>query len=299
MAIQACGLRLDDRKQELAAHGTPMFPCACYSFDLNDTITGDIPWHWHEEIELVIVHRGAAQITAGNLNFNLLEGEGVFINSNVLHSGHSIRTEKCIIHSFVFHSNLICGSVDNVFMQKYIHPLISCSKLSGMKLGNDSDWQSQTLEYIRQTYEICQNEEFGYEFTVRDLLSKVCILIEKNNRKLLFIKSLDNKTETNRIKKMLSFIQQHYNQHLELKQIADCVNVSQRECLRCFRKELDISPMQYLIKYRISASAQLLMKTDLNITEICERCGFTSPSYFSKMFKHFIGCSPSKYQKQR
>jgi transcriptional regulator GlxA family with amidase domain len=85
---------------------------------------------------------------------------------------------------------------------------------------------------------------------------------------------------------------------LELRHIADSVNVSSRECLRSFQEFLGISPMQYLIKYRIFTATQLLIDTDYSVTEICARCGFPSPSYFSKMFKRYTGTTPSKYRRQ-
>ncbi|MEM1485731.1 helix-turn-helix domain-containing protein [Oscillospiraceae bacterium PP1C4] len=299
MIATSCGLKLNVDNQELEANGTPMFPCACYCSHISHTGTGDIPWHWHEAIELVVAHCGSVQITADYMNFILHEGEGAFINSNVLHSVHSKGAGDCILHSFVFHSNLICGMIESVFQQKYIRPLLSCCELPGMILRQDMGWQTQALQCIREAYIAFNSEDFGYEFVVRELLTKVCFLIVQNRQDILVRQVSSRQLEAERIKEMLTFISRHYGDSIELKQIADHANISQRECLRCFQKMIGSSPMQYLIKYRISASARLLRETDQAVTEICGQCGFSSPSYFSKMFKRLMRCSPSEFRKQQ
>lgn len=64
-------------------------------------------------------------------------------------------------------------------------------------------------------------------------------------------------------------------------------------------KNIRITPIQYLLKYRISVAARLLENTDISITEICNRVGFDNPSYFSKIFKRFMRFTPSDYRKQQ
>lgn len=298
MAVHQCSIIVNDKMQELNPHGTPKFPCGCYETYVDDSVTCQVTWHWHEELELILIHQGEARITAGQGNYVLKAGEGIFINSNVLHSGHGTSSDHCVLHSFVFHPTLLTGSMDTIFMEKYMQPLISCTELPSCVLKPGTPWQRQVLESIEKAYEITRSEAYGYEFMVRNLLSDVCMQIINNNRLLLSDQVTEGKLQTNRIKVMLNYIHQHYPETLELKHIADSVNVSSRECLRSFHEILGISPMQYLIKYRISTAVQLLAETDDSITEICIRCGFPSPSYFTKMFKRHIGTTPSEYRKQ-
>ncbi len=298
MAVQPCSIVVNDKMQELNPHGTPMFPCGCYESYIDNSVTWNVAWHWHEELELILIHQGEARITASHCNYVLKAGEGIFINSNVLHSAQGTSTDQCILHSFVFHPSLLTGTLDNIFMQKYILPLTSCTELPTCTLKLNTAWQKQVLESIEKAYEITQTEDYGYEFMVRNLMTDACMQIVKNNRQFLSDQTSEGRLETNRIKVMLNYIHQHYPESLELKHIADSVNVSSRECLRSFHDYLGISPMQYLIKYRISTSAQLLTDTGLSVTEICVRCGFPSPSYFSKMFKRYTGTTPSEYRRQ-
>ena len=297
MAITTCSLRINEKKQELTVHGTPMFPCGCYQSDIDNTVTGEISWHWHEELELILVHKGEFIINTGTSCFLLKEGEGAFVNSNILHSGYGVVDKTCILHSFVFHSSFISGPFESVFNQSYLLPLLSCPDLAGVELKNDKDWQKEILEYIKEAYEIFQTEEYGFEFLIRELLTHACLQIIKNNRSLLTDNGANQKTESKRIKIMLNFIHEHYNEALELQQIADSANVSRRECLRCFQDALGVSPIQYLMKYRISYAAELLQLSSENITEIGEKSGFASPSYFTKIFQRYTGCSPSEYRK--
>ncbi len=297
MAILPCSIVVNDKMQELNPHGTPMFPCGCYDTYIDNSANWNVAWHWHEELELILIHQGEARITIGQTNYILKAGEGIFINSNVLHSGHGTSTDHCILHSFVFHPSLLTGSMDNIFMQKYILPLTSCEELPCCTLKPGIEWQRMVLEAIEKAYDLTQTEDYGYEFMVRSILTDACMQIVKDNRKFLSDQTSEGQPETNRIKVMLNYIHQHYPETLELKHIADSVNVSTRECLRSFHEFLGVSPMQYLIKYRISTSAQLLTDTGLSITEICVRCGFPSPSYFSKMFKRYTGTTPSEYRR--
>lgn len=60
---------------------------------------------------------------------------------------------------------------------------------------------------------------------------------------------------------------------------------------------MQLSPIQYLLKYRIMQGADFLLNNPANtISEISSLCGFDNPSNFSKMFKRFYNCSPREYR---
>ena len=89
-----------------------------------------------------------------------------------------------------------------------------------------------------------------------------------------------------RIKKMMLYIRDHYSEKISLEEIAVSANISGRECLRCFRDMLNISPFGYLMDYRIRRAAGLLRETDRTVTDIAFTCGFFGTSYFGKSRKH-------------
>ena len=66
----------------------------------------------------------------------------------------------------------------------------------------------------------------------------------------------------------------------------------------CFQKTLQISPVQYLLKYRIMQGAEMLLADSTSsVSEVATYCGFDSPSNFTKMFKRFYNCTPREYRR--
>ncbi|WP_423055529.1 helix-turn-helix domain-containing protein [Acetobacterium carbinolicum] len=299
MSIEICKSIIAREQHELKIRGTLMFPCACYFCDISDYVTGDIPWHWHEEVEVVVVSSGAMNMSLNGMNFTLKKGDGAFINSNVLHSMQISGDEGCILNTFVFHPSLISGAAESVFLQRYVRPLLVCDTLPCVPFYCEIEWQRQAVHCIQEAYEYYKEEEFGYELIVREKLSHMWYLIVKNMVSVLKQQSQNVNHNIVRIKAMLDFLHHHYEKPLDLQQIAEVVGISERECLRCFQKNIGITPIQYLLKYRISLAARLLEDTDIPITEICTRVGFDSPSYFSKIFKRFMHFTPSDHRKRQ
>ena len=61
MALSACNTETDSAGRELTVHGTAAFPIACYHDDLE---AAPVPWHWHEELELLIASEGGVLAAA-------------------------------------------------------------------------------------------------------------------------------------------------------------------------------------------------------------------------------------------
>ncbi len=71
--------------QETRRHGSPDFPLEFNTDDTRDYYKNDINWHWHEEFELVYIIEGCVACHINQSVYELQPGEGIFINSSVLH----------------------------------------------------------------------------------------------------------------------------------------------------------------------------------------------------------------------
>ena len=296
MALQECTLNLDRTRRELRPHGTIEFPCAGYSSEYANRANEEIPWHYHGEIELLYISEGGMQVQIPGKTFHLKKGESLFINANILH--HAVAEPYCELHSLVFSSSLIAGAGNSVFAQKYMDPLIHFPCLDGCQLCPDENWQRKIINHFIAAFEAMTTGAFGYEFPVREHLSQFCVLLYQQYGSQISRDLPEANTDGIRIRKMLDFIHDHYAENLQLSQIARSADIGERESLRCFQRAIQISPIQYLIKYRLMQGASMLSDDPgSSIAEISIRCGFDSPSNFSKMFKRFFECTPKGYRK--
>lgn len=297
MALQvpSAGSRRDGR--ELRLHGTPEFPCAGYLTIMHGRDTDDIGWHWHEELEVVYVQAGSIRFYAPGATMELEAGCGAFINANVLHMAHA--DEFCELHSLVFRKELLTGGDDTVFAKRYVMPIVDCHSLRGVRLTPEGD--AGTLYQLHAAFRAQQRGALGHELAVRAHLSQMWLALYLSQAGRLKPEMLppvptENRTDTMRLKTMMEFIHSHYGQAITLEQVAQSAAIGQRECLRCFRRTIGVSPMQYLLKYRVGEAAGLLRTTALPISEVALQCGFDSPSNFAQAFKRFYGVTPRAYR---
>ncbi|EST51541.1 adenosine deaminase [Brevibacillus panacihumi W25] len=99
------------------------------------------------------------------------------------------------------------------------------------------------------------------------------------------------------VKNIITFLVNHYKQHVTLQDIADQVGLSPFYLERLFKQETSETPRTYLEKIRIDKAAHLLKCSSLTNLEICYEVGFQSPSNFYKVFRSIKNCSPSEYRK--
>lgn len=100
-----------------------------------------------------------------------------------------------------------------------------------------------------------------------------------------------------KIAPILQYIMEHYDKQLQLSEIGLRFGYSQEHLIRLFKKRIGITPHQYLIGCRMN-QALLLLRQELTIHEIAQRCGYPDGKTFSNAFDHRYGISPSSFRKQ-
>jgi YesN/AraC family two-component response regulator len=99
------------------------------------------------------------------------------------------------------------------------------------------------------------------------------------------------------VRKAMVYLHEHYMESISLEDAARYVSVSKEYLARCFRQELGVTLVTYLNRYRVSQAKALLEKGEHNLTEIALETGFSSSSYFSRVFRQEMGMSPRAYKK--
>lgn len=93
------------------------------------------------------------------------------------------------------------------------------------------------------------------------------------------------------------YIQTNYSRDISLSDLCRLVNINRTTLNEKFRNQYQCTCMEYLLRYRLKMSQELLSNTNLKISEIAENCGFKYDSYFVRQFTKKLGISPAAYRK--
>ena len=295
MAVQLCNeIVATSNGKELAQHGSTLFPIACYTEDMAAESVG---WHWHEELEYILAVKGTLTVDIHKARLTLQTGQGVFINSGVLHAVEQSKQGEALLHSGVFHPRLV-GGMDTIFWQKLIRPMLQPGAPAFFLLNEAVPWQRDVLACLRDAWQEVSDEPFDYENRVRYHLSAALRLLGTQCVAGKTKVSQQEQIAAERMKQMLRFVEEHYSEELTVEKIAGCVALSESACLRSFRQLLGTTPIQYVKQFRVEKAAELLRSTRLKTGEIGAECGFADGSYFIKTFREVKHCTPLEYRQR-
>lgn len=101
------------------------------------------------------------------------------------------------------------------------------------------------------------------------------------------------------LQKALTYIDTNLEKDLSIKSISKGINVSKSALYSKFHTLLDCTIGEYVNKKRIEKSTQMLVDTNMSIEEVSQKTGFSSASYYTKIFKQHMGITPLKYKKSK
>ena len=107
----------DEFLRETIPHGSEEYPFRYYLEDIWQFDFHCIEWHWHPEVEFVLIQKGTADFLIGSERYALGAGTGLFINSQVIHRFEA--AESVIIPNIVFSPSLIAPE-DSLIYRKYV-----------------------------------------------------------------------------------------------------------------------------------------------------------------------------------
>ena len=279
--------------------GTLDYPVNARYCDLQKSYMNWVRWHWHEEMEILIVDQGIAEISTDETTYLVYPGQGVIINQNVMHCIHAKEQNICTFHSLVFHPDFIFGHKTSYLQTQYLLPIQNYHLFKIFYLDGSETWHGSMLQTLSDVIKINLKQSFGYEIITKGYLCHFWseLLLQFPQEEVSDMPRIS--PDEPRVKEAMLFIRTHHAEPLTLQEIADSIHVSKSECCRCFARTLQMSPFEYLMKYRIYESTKKLMDSEQNsqsIADLALSVGFNNTSYFNKLFKKFLGCTPTYYR---
>ncbi len=254
-------------------------------------------WHYHEQLELVVVLKSIGTRFVGDNIEKFNEGEVILLGKNIPHMWLNDKTY------FKKESELKAEAIAIHFKEDFL---------------GEHFFKSPEMNHI---YLLFERAKRGIKFTgeTHDLISEITKMVYLNDfeRILKMIRILDqlareknykklstagffntfNTSDNKNLYKVYSYIFNNFKDQITLNDVAEIAHMNPAAFSRFFKKGSRKTFSRYLNEIRIGYACKLLLEQKYNITDICYESGFNNLSNFNRQFKSITNYSPTKYLK--
>lgn len=288
-------IMVDSTNRELCAHGTESFPITVNHDNLLDFEGRNIPIHWHNDLEIVIVRSGNATYQIYEKSYELSPDEIIVINSNTPHSCHSPGNTQVYFTSILVRPDFMYGDFGSDIEKNCFRPFLQNSAVPCIVLSSSDVKTKFLLEKLNQIEVLFDQKSFCYELKIKGLLCDIFGQLLYEYQDCFFRFRPANQRDLKRLEQMLNYINTHFDSVVSLQQLSDHVHLSREVCCRLFKKMTGKTITAYLEEYRVNKSLSLVQSGLYSITQIADMVGFSNASRFASAFHRQFGFNPSEY----
>jgi len=249
-------------------------------------------YHYHPEYELVCVLSGSGTRHVGNHFSSYDDGDLVLMGPNLPHSGFGLNAHG-------LHEEIVIQIKENMFNQT----LLSIPEMGSLrhllekgKYGvcfSGATKEKATKKLIR----LLKHSPFDRFI---ELMAVMQFLATSPEYTLLNLPNgalpLTVQKHHERLKSIFSFVEQHYDEEIEIKKVADIAHLTVPAFCNYFKKVMSITFTDFINQYRIQQACTLLQQ-EKTIADACFESGFNNVTYFNKVFKTIMKKTPTEFRK--
>jgi AraC-like DNA-binding protein len=253
-------------------------------------IKSENAYHLHDFISLIYILSGSCSYNVNNVIYQVKKGDLLICNTGTFH-GRVLSEDEEVEE---FHTGLnnifIKGLPKDYLISEQSSPLVSFKK-----------YGAEFCDCCNEMLQQREKDEPGYELIIKSLSIKMITLILKETY-FSDVKSDNNSfsfeayDKTSIVSTILKFINENYENNISLDKISQNMYLSSVYISKIFKDETGDSPINYLIKVRLSKAKEMLENGSRSVKSIAENVGYHDVYHFSKLFKKYYGCAPSKYK---
>ena len=247
--------------------------------------------HYHDELEFLPVYSGKFLCRADGKELVAEAGDIIFINSGVPHETETLTDET---------DTALIQFRESSFLNNEIRKIVKYSvKLMNMDGEGARIIRSPELfEAVNGIVCECTEKGYAYEILARSLILKTIGTLYRMGI-LSDGEQMYSSAAVQKILPALVYINQHFAEDLSLVDVASHLGFDKSYFCRIFKVATGATFTEYLNFVRVCKAEKRLATTTDSILDISNDVGFTSVSYFNKVFKRYRNCSPSFYRSAR
>lgn len=247
------------------------------------------PMHYHAEIELLQIIEGNIKCFTQTNTVDAKAGDIIFINEGIPHSTEvPVGTLNRLIQFRAESVSPIYGTGYN--MSRFLrHSTNDC-----IVIKKGTDVCIEMTDILNKMHEEINNRSVSYETYIKGYMTILTGILIRYN----IIQTFTYNSEAmQKIYPVVNYVDTNFNKNISLENICHKFLINKSHFCRMFKKATGRTFVEYLNFVRVTEAEKLLHSMNESITDISLECGFAGVSYFNRVFKNIIGCTPSEYRK--
>lgn len=252
--------------------------------------------HFHDDLEFLYIKSGCFKCVSNNIEYFADTEDIIFINSRIPHA--TSVTEPYTSYDMLqfdaafFSNDTVSG------ISKYLSRFININKAPVVVFKAHTAEAKELKAYLNAVFREYTFKAPSYELYIKAGILNIIAFLSRydylTDSSIFFDEKIIEK-----IMPALNYIDQHYDEQISLENLSNTVNLNSSYFCRLFKKATNSTFIEYLNFVRICKAEKKLSSSKESISEISLNLGFSSVSYFNKVFKAIKGCTPTEYKKSK
>lgn len=249
--------------------------------------------HFHDYYEIYYLLEGQRRYFINHDLYDVAPHDIILVNKGDIHLAQSVGQNEKYVRYLITFSDAFLNGLGSEFNKDFLLSVFSNKKIhvpeTMQNAFNMLLHKAETKIHQQDTY-----SQYIAKLNVIEMLVNLNKFSTKNTYPLID----DLSVYENSIQEVCRYICNYYNKPISLDQMAKIAYMSPTYFSKKFKRVTGFGFNEYLNNVRIKMATNLLMETQLSITEIATFCGYQDSNYFGDVFKKIIGISPNKYRKE-
>lgn len=250
-------------------------------------------WHYHEEIEFLLILKGELTIFCTEEQLVLRKGDIALFGSSEPHK--TIQIKGGSLSYLVFQIDLRkywdASTLNSMrHFSEVIRPLSALNYI----YRDSRAARTQTAAFIQEIYREMNTNHIGYELAVSSLIKNILLLLLRHDNKLQL--NYNDNPLLERFQPVVDYVEVHLSEKLSVTELSSLTNMSYTHFIKTFKKAVGMSFTDFVVFKRIKKAEQQLLTSELSIAEVAESVGISNLGHFYDLFRRHNNCSPKQFK---
>ncbi|MFB9329132.1 helix-turn-helix domain-containing protein [Paenibacillus aurantiacus] len=250
-------------------------------------------WHYHKEVEFIVVLDGEMELFTPNNRYPLRSGDVVVVGSSQLHRSRTEQGRE--VRYIVLHVDL-SSYFDPAMMHYSRHFMEVLNPLEALNymFRESEQARSEVGAVLLHVHDEVIGRPKGYEIAVSMYIKQLLlILLRHDDRELL---QPHEGIEAGLLRTIADYVETHLSGRIDMGQVSEMAGMSYVYFSKYFKRKTGLAFTDYVNRKRIARAEQLLIVEGLSASAAAIAVGIENMSHFYALFKRFSGCTPKQFQ---